>query len=204
MITVAITGGIACGKSSFTEMMLKEAPTDEVFRFDSDRCVAQLFEEDSVQRQIASLDSSIDLVGDSGVNRSLLRERAFENSDFRENLESVLHPLVLERVCAFVKSHSGSAKLLLIEVPLLYEVEFPLKRDMDLVVASSRATQLSRLSRTRGIKKDLAERIIDSQMLLEEKMKRADLVIWNDGTEDALREQASHLVQRCHPLFTFV
>jgi dephospho-CoA kinase len=75
---------------------------------------------------------------------------------------------------------------------------------MDLVVASSRATQLSRLSRKRGINNELAERIIDSQMMLEEKMKRADLVIWNDGTEDALREQASHLVQRCHPLFTFV
>jgi dephospho-CoA kinase len=204
MITVAITGGIACGKSSFTEMMLNKAPAEQVFRFDSDQCVAELFDEDSVQRQIAGLDSSMDLVGESGVNRSLLRERAFENSDFRENLESVLHPLVLERVCAFVKSHSGSAKLLLIEVPLLYEVEFPLKRDMDLVVASSRATQLSRLSRKRGINNELAERIIDSQMMLEEKMKRADLVIWNDGTEDALREQASHLVQRCHPLFTFV
>lgn len=185
-------------------MMLNKSPAEQVFRFDSDHCVAQLFEENYVQRQIAGLDSSMDLVGESGVNRSLLRERAFENSDFRENLESVLHPLVLERVCAFVKSHSGSAKLLLIEVPLLYEVEFPLKRDMDLVVASSRATQLSRLSRKRGINNELAERIIDSQMMLEEKMKRADLVIWNDGTEDALREQASHLVQRCHPLFTFV
>jgi dephospho-CoA kinase len=100
-----------------------------------------------------------------------------------------------------VKSVSGRAKIFLVEVPLLYEVEFPIERDLDLVVASSRQTQLSRLLEKRNVKRELAVRIIESQMSLEKKMKRADIVIWNDGSEQSATSQVDHLIERCRPIF---
>lgn len=181
--------------------MMELAPDGVLERFDSDEAVAGLLQEEAVLNRVSALDPSLHLVEEGRLNKSVLRERAFENSEFREKLEAILHPLVLERIRSYAVSRSGSAKLLLVEVPLLYEVEFPLTRDMDLVVASSRATQLNRLCRDRGLSLDLANRIIDSQMPLETKMKRADLVVWNDGAESSLLAQSNHLIRRCAPLF---
>ena len=202
MITIAITGGIACGKSTIASSLQDRAPDGQIARFDCDKGVAALFDEAEVKKQISELDGEIELIKDGEIDRKLLRERAFESSEFREKLEKILHPLVLNQVHDFVKSVSGRTKIFLVEVPLLYEVEFPIQRDLDLVVASSRQIQLSRLLEKRNVERELAARIIESQMPLEEKMKRADIVIWNDGSEESATSQVDHLIERCRPIFT--
>ena len=194
MITIAITGGIACGKSTIANSLQDRGPEGLIARFDCDSGVAELFEKDDVKKRITKLDEKLEFLKDGKIDRKLLRKRAFESSEFREKLEKILHPLVLNQVHDFVKSVSGRAKIFLVEVPLLYEVEFPIERDLDLVVASSRQTQLSRLLEKRNVKRELAVRIIESQMSLEKKMKRADIVIWNDGSEQSATSQVDHLI----------
>ena len=89
--------------------------------------------------------------------------------------------------------------VVLIEVPLLYEVEFPVSRDVDLVVAASPKTQNDRLTRLRGLDPDLARRILSSQLPIEEKIERGGLVVWNDGSEAVFNNQIRHLADRCQP-----
>lgn len=142
------------------------------------------------------------MLGDhKGVNRTRIRELLFENSEFRGTIEMLLHPRVLKRVSAHVSEQPGEIRVSLIEVPLLYEVEFPLNRDLDLVVAASDSTQFRRLCGIRGLTGILARRIIESQLPIEEKIERAGIVVWNDGDLRALEAQTSHLVLRCLRLF---
>lgn len=164
--------------------------------------VDELWSRSDVLESFSALEGAEGTLVDGVPNRALLRQRAFANSDFREKLEKSLHPLVLDEARSFIDRHSDSARLLLIEVPLLYEVEFPVPRDLDVVIAASRTTQLQRLQKGRELESELANQIIDSQLPLEQKISRSDLVVWNDGHFDVFDAQIDHLVRRCSTVFT--
>ena len=203
MITVALTGGVACGKSTVASRMMAKFPKGAASSFDCDRAVRELYEDESVLKEISSLpDAPPDIVSkDLVLNKQLLRELSFENSDFRVKLEGLLHPLVLDRAVSHVSNLPKAVQIMIHEVPLLYEVEFPISRDLDLVVAASGETQLKRLQNDRGIDRLLGQGIIDAQLPMDEKVKRADIVIWNDGSLDSFHDQIDHLILRCNPYF---
>ena len=201
MICAAVTGGVACGKSLVCSELVRSLPEDRAHHFSCDACVADLLASEEVQGRIRSLPGGSALFPEGRLDKGLLRERLFENSEFRENVESILHPGVLEEASAFVERYSAQVGFVLVEVPLLYEVDFPLKRDFDITVAASRSTQVSRICEKRGLSQEDAERIIDTQLPIEEKMERADLVLWNDGQRTSLEAQIEHLAGRCTTLF---
>lgn len=198
MIVIAITGGIACGKSLVVDGLkgLLSAPV-----FNSDHCVGQLLQRESLQKRISAFIEEVGLVAPAVFDKRVIRKHAFENSDFRGKLESLLHPLVLDEATAFLEREKRRAKVSLVEVPLLYEVDFPLKRNIDLVVAASPLTQLARLTEDRGLDEQLAQQILNSQLLIDEKIRRADVVVWNDGSLTSLNSQITHLADRCSLLF---
>lgn len=201
MITVAVTGGVACGKSYVSRQLFDSFPKERIFRFDCDVAVSELLDSRQISEDIAELNPGVRLDGSSGlVERVRLRKLAFENDQFRERLEALLHPLVLERVRRRIADAEESVKIALIEVPLLYEVSFPLERDFDLVVAASKATQKRRLSEIRKLELNLANKIIKAQMPLQEKIIRGDVVVWNDGDKSSLAAQIEHLTDRCAAL----
>tara|TARA_R110000850_G_scaffold242043_1_gene366680 strand:- start:726 stop:1343 length:618 start_codon:yes stop_codon:yes gene_type:complete len=204
MVVIAVTGGIACGKSSVCEMLAAELPKGRVAQFCSDRVVVELLEDSDIQERIEHIDADSAggaLFRGGLVQKVELRKRAFENSHFREKLESVLHPLVLDRANQFREDSKAFADVVLMEVPLLYEVEFPLARDLDLVVAASAETQRQRLRKERQLETEMADHMIGAQLPIEEKIVRGDIVVWNDSHRDVLVEQINHLAERCQPLF---
>jgi|APTNR8051073442_1049403.scaffolds.fasta_scaffold20027_2 dephospho-CoA kinase len=205
MRVFAITGGVACGKSGFSRRFVEKAGTDRVGLINCDEIVRDLYEDSQVVEELLSIARSSNCeVGDSegGLDRRRLRELLFDNSQFRVRIESVVHPKVFQRVMARVNALSGLVRMALIEVPLLYEVNFPLKRDLDLVVAASREEQCRRLLKDRGLELSLAERILNAQMPLEEKIRRADIAVWNNGSMQAFEAQIDHLFDRCQTIFT--
>lgn len=199
MVKIAITGGIACGKSTVVRQFLESIGREEVGHFDSDECVSRLYEDPPTLQEIMAFAPGLESSKGGGIDRKKLRETAFANFEFRRKLESILHPKVLESAESFARTSFGRYSILLFEVPLLYEVEFPLKRDIDLVVAASRGTQTGRLVAKRHLDRGIAERIIDSQMPIGQKIERADIVVWNDGSESLLESQTTHLSDRCRP-----
>lgn len=164
-----------------------------------DEEVGVLLEREDVRQEIDSigLDFGKKLLSGTGIHRKELRELLFENSDFRGRVEGVLHPLVLDRVIAQSKTWSDLVRISIVEVPLLYEVDFPLDRDIDLVVACCRSTQMKRLCIDRGLEPSVAEKIIGTQIPIEDKMRKANIVVWNDGAIETLLAQTDHLVSRC-------
>ena len=201
-LTIAVTGGVACGKSLVSSLFEKTFPAGTMSRFNCDEAVASLYQEREVQERIQRIGKKfgVELISENAICRKTLRELLFENSEFREKIEAVLHPLVLSRVDSYSQAITDAVRISLIEVPLLYEVDFPLVRDLDLVVAASRAVQVERLCQGRGLDAGIAERIIDAQLRIENKIEKGNIVIWNDGALEVLELQIRHLASRCKNL----
>ncbi len=194
-----MTGGVACGKTSVCRRLIERLPGGSSAFISCDEEVGVLLEREDVRQEIDSigLDFGKKLLSGTGIHRKELRELLFENSDFRGRVEGVLHPLVLDRVIAQSKTWSDLVRISIVEVPLLYEVDFPLDRDIDLVVACCRSTQMKRLCIDRGLEPSVAEKIIGTQIPIEDKMRKANIVVWNDGAIETLLVQTDHLVSRC-------
>lgn len=189
-ITVAVTGGIACGKSHLLSHLSK-SPGIQCDVFSCDEAVSKLLTEAEIVGRLKDCIGSSVLEADGKINRSVLRTVIFENPLIRKQVEDILHPAVLERAETFLKISKG--ELLLIEVPLLYEVDFPIFRDSDLVIGCSEKTQLARLTGIRGMERGLAEKILSAQLPIQEKINRSNYVIWNDGSMEAFNDQIKSL-----------
>ena len=95
---------------------------------------------------------------------------------------------------AEAKKHPNSPDFFFADIPLLYETGGETLCERVVVVASSHKVQLERLAKRKALKSSEAEQMINSQMPLEEKIKRADHVVWNNGDRATLMEQAKELV----------
>lgn len=204
MKVIAVSGGVACGKSRFVRCFADQAGIGQMGVINCDEIVSELYQEASLIEEIDRVGRSsghelLDLNG--GLKRGKLRELLFDNSNFRGRIEQVVHPLVFQRVTSRLSAFSELVRMTFVEVPLLYEVAFPLKRDLDLVVAASGHVQYRRLLEDRELEPALAERILCAQMPVEEKIRKADIVVWNDGSLPALEAQIDHLFQRCETIF---
>ena len=136
-----------------------------------------------------------DVYSSSGdLNRSLLRSIVFADARQRRVLEEILHPRIRRQWSELAQRYRGSSEFFLADIPLLYETNGETLCDWVVVVACSPAVQRQRLlDRTKSA--EGAEEIIRSQMDLNEKVKRAKHVIWNNDGLDLLRRQTHTLVK---------
>jgi dephospho-CoA kinase len=197
MITACLTGGIATGKSLFLSLFTADHPSVEVF--DCDAAVHQLLA-DPVWAAVVAADFGASILdGGGGVDRSRLRPLVFGDPGARRRLEGVLHPEVRRR-CRSAQAAaeaSGRVKIFLIEVPLLYESGFDVDREYEIVLAASPTTQRDRLRRRRGLDDEVVQQILAAQWPILEKVRRAHLVVWNEGSIPCLKRQVSCLKR--HP-----
>jgi transcription termination factor Rho len=189
MQVMALTGGIASGKSTFCRMLLECVPGAAIF--DCDAAVHQLLNADS---QVASLivqefgPAAIDASGK--LDRPFLRTQVFGDDSARERLEAILHPRVRQECLDSLRQAvTRGAEFFVADVPLLFEKGFDFGQSQVLVVASSRATQIQRLKARNGFDDALIESILAAQLPIQEKMSRADVVFWNEGPSAVLRSQ---------------
>lgn len=165
---VALTGGIACGKS-LAARYLNELGVETI---DADDVVHELIPDADERRRIAA--------------------EVFVDPEKRKALEAKIHPVVKERIEAFFAGGEGGMRVAV--VPLLFEVRWEKNFDIICCVVSSREKQIERMTATRGMTLAEAEARLAAQMPVEEKAKRSHYVIRNDGTADELRAEAQKLV----------
>lgn len=161
---IALTGGIACGKS-LAAKMLNDLGVETL---DADDVVHELLPDPAERRRIAA--------------------EVFADPEKRNALERRLHPQVRARLFAWLDApRADSAPPRVAVVPLLYEAGW--EGDFDLVgcVASARETQLERMIAARGYSREEALGRLAAQLPVEDKAARADFVIRNDGSVDDLR-----------------
>lgn len=188
MPVIGITGGIATGKSTLVEALLKLAPAEA---FDADRCVRGLLEGDPGVRAavIAAFGEAV-LDASGMLHRARLREQVFHDDASRARLEAILHPLVRHAWSVQAGQCRAANVFLYADVPLLFETGGGQDCDRVIVVACSPETQRARMRLHRGLAPELIERMIGAQLDLATKVARADHVVWNDSTTEIVEEQA--------------
>jgi dephospho-CoA kinase len=190
---IGITGGISTGKSAFCDC-LREILTVAKF-FNADQAAHQLLDLDlDVQKELAA-EFGREIFSRAGrLNRDALRAIIFQNAAKKSALEQILHPRIRRQWSAEAQIHRKSPDFFFADIPLLYETGGETLCDRVVVVACSPSIQLARLLQRKGITRGAGEKMIKSQMPLEEKITRANHVVWNNGERSVLAEQARLLV----------
>jgi transcription termination factor Rho len=189
MKVIALTGGIASGKSTACRMFREWCPG--LVLFEADACVRRLLEEDrAVATAVVARFGSECRLAHGGIDRAALRGRVFHRPDERRDLEGILHPRVREECLeSLSRARKIGASLFLADIPLLFESPFDFGQETSLLIAVGRDTQLKRLRERNGFDDDLARAMLDAQMPTAEKMRQADAVLWNEGPPGRLRSQ---------------
>lgn len=184
---LGLTGGIATGKSTvsrvFEEYHIPIISADEVAR--------QVVEPGSVAlNEIQAQFGQVYVNNDGTLNRQLLGTLVFGNSQKLDLLNQIMQPKIraeIQRQVATLKQRKP--KLIVLEIPLLFEQHGNQLVDITMVVKVARQVQLDRLMARNQLSQHEALNRIHSQMSLAEKIKRADVVIDNAGTVEQTREQ---------------
>jgi len=193
MAVIGITGGISTGKTSFCECLREIVPNAKFF--DADHAAHQLVDLDpEVKREIRREFGSAIFSVDQKLNREKLRDIVFGNAAKKRVLEQILHPRIRRQWSTEAKTHRNSPDFFFADIPLLYETGGEKLCDRVIVVACSYRTQLRWLMERTSLEHSTVKQMINSQMTLDEKISRADHVIWNNGDHAALAEQARFLV----------
>jgi dephospho-CoA kinase len=186
---IGITGGVSTGKSTFTRCLQQLFPGAKFF--DADRAAHDLVDLEEVKKELLE-EFSFSVFSPGGdLNRPALRAIVFEDVAKRRALEQILHPRIREQWRIEADKHRKSLEFFFADIPLLYETSGETLCDRVVVVACSLDIQLGNLMRKMSIERDVAEAMVKSQMPLEEKIERADHVVWNNGDKSALASQAA-------------
>jgi dephospho-CoA kinase len=192
MPAIGITGGISTGKSAFVGCLRELLPV-AVF-FDADEAAHALLNRPEVQKKIRREFGAHVFSTAGDLNRTKLRAIVFGDPTKKRALEQILHPRIRRQWRTEAKRHRNSPNFFFADIPLLYETGGETLCDRVVVVACSQKVQLARLKKRMSMTAAEARKMIRSQMSLEEKIRRADHIVWNNGDRTSLMEQARFLV----------
>ena len=195
MPAIGITGGISTGKTSFCRCLHEIVPGAKFF--DADYAAHVLLDLPDVKDEIRRRFGSEVFLATGDLNRERLRTIIFGDATKKRALEQILHPRIRRQWGIEAETHRGSPDLFFADIPLLYETGGETLCDHVVVVACSFKTQLRWLMERTALERAAAEQMINSQMSLNEKIRRADHVVWNNGPHAALMQQAEVLVALC-------
>lgn len=192
MNTLALTGGIACGKSLFGSF-LAQLGADVV---DTDELVHRLHAPGGeAAKAVEHAFGPGYLAPDGGTDRAKLARLVFSETSARLRLESIVHPILRATLLAWrdAPAAPGAAPLRVAQIPLLFETGWTDGWTFTATVeTSSDESRLARL-RARGLSDAEARARIAAQLPASERIARADFTILNDGTPDELFEKAKSL-----------
>ena len=187
MRVIGLTGGIASGKTTVSNLFkISGVPV-----IDADLVARQVVEKGTV-----GLSALVNRFGeailntDGTLNRTELGKRMFSEEAIRSEVNDILQPLIRQEITSRIQAYKDQGKaLIVLDVPLLFEMHYENLCDDIIVVAVSVETQIARMEKRNGYTREEALERIQSQMPLEEKAKRATIVWSNEGTLQELEQK---------------
>lgn len=189
---LGLTGSIATGKSTVAQLFIRE----NIPIIDADQISHQVIEPNqrAYQQVLRAFGDDI-LSSDQKINRKKLAELIFNDKAKRDLLNQIVHPIIIDQLIEERdRLISEGHALVVLDIPLLYELNLTNLVDKVIVVYTTRKTQLDRLMHRDQLTKLEAEQRINSQISIEEKKQKADYVIDNNGTKEVTAEQFEQLL----------
>lgn len=191
MKKIALTGGIACGKSLTGLFMTEEG----VPVCDADQLAHALMRKGQPVYDDVVQEFGCEILDRDGeIDRLRLGRVVFDDPGRRAVLNALVHPAVRHAIQQWLEGHAAFPVAVVI-IPLLYEAGIEIGWDAVISVASPRDNQWTRLME-RGLTEREAAQRLAAQLPQVEKMSRADWVIFNSGTRELLKEQVKAVLRR--------
>lgn len=199
MLSVGLTGGIACGKSTVAEMFVRLG----AYLIDLDKLAHEVQEPgEPAWRKIIDYFGN-DVVGnDQKIDRNKVAAIVFNQPEKLQALNDIVHPSVYEEWQARLKSiiTSDPRAIILSDIPLLFEARMQSLFDLTIVVMIPSAEQIVRLMARNGMTEEEARKRIKNQMPIGDKAGLADIVINNQSsiadTRKRVQEVWGELIRR--------
>jgi dephospho-CoA kinase len=197
---LGLTGGVGSGKSTVAKLLAALG--------------AVVIDADAISRSLTATDGAaietikqqfgeIMISADGSLSRNRMRDLVFTDSEAKNRLESIIHPLIkLEIQRQEQSAISLGTKLIIYDIPLLVEsTNWRPVLDQVLVVDCLEQTQIERVMARNALKKEDVKKIIANQASRKMRNSAADIVIFNDSiTVEQLREQVTLVAQHLqHP-----
>jgi dephospho-CoA kinase len=187
---IGLTGGIGTGKTTISNYLVQH---HQLPVLDAD-----IYAREAVQPGSPILSEIFERYGvavklpDGTLNRKYLGEIVFNNPDEKRWLEQQIHPYVRDRIQSELDTLIAPTVVLVI--PLLFEAEMTDLVTEIWVVSCSPEQQLQRMMKRDQLSLEQAQARINNQLPLEEKIARADVVLNNSSTPEALLKQVDQLI----------
>ncbi|MCC3167751.1 dephospho-CoA kinase [Streptococcus sanguinis] len=190
---IGITGGIASGKSIVTEFLRQQGYQV----IDADQVVHELQEPGGrlYQALLSAFGSSI-LREDGRLDRPKLGAMIFGNPQLLEQSSQIQNQIIREELAGRRDMLAETEDIFFMDLPLLFELQYEDWSDQIWLVDVTEETQLSRLMSRNALSQEEAEKRIAAQLSLREKRKRADVLIDNNGSLEATRQQIRDALQK--------
>lgn len=190
-IIVGLTGGIAAGKSTVVAILKQYFPI-----IDADQIARQIVMPGTIGlKEIVSEFGQQVLQADGTLNRHLLGKIVFSDNQQLAKLNKITAPLLRQGIMHKIDNwRYQNVPLGVLDMPLLFEQHYQSICDQIVVVNIKRQIQIERLMKRNNFSRIEAIQRIDSQMPLSQKVKKADIVIDNNGTLLQLRNEVVSLV----------
>ena len=188
MLSVALTGNIASGKSTVLHLFRQWGAVVT----DADAIVHDLQRKGTPVFQAIVQRFGREIVGSDGeLDRVALRAIVFGDDQARRDLERIVHPAVRARTAELADAaRKNGVRVMVHDIPLLFESANPDAFDRIVLVDAPEPVRRERLVRLRGLDPAFADRLIAAQMPSAAKRARSHYVIENDGTPAQLEERA--------------
>ncbi len=190
-MVIGVTGGIGTGKSESIKFFMKYG--------------AEIIDCDLISKEVSESKEMIEklkevfgdeIVKTGKLDRKKLREIVFNDKEKLLNLNSLMHPLILFKVREEIKNRSKNKNIVIVEMPLLFEVGFETEVEKTVVISAPFELQLERVIKRDSLNYDEAVKAIRAQMSMAEKIKKADFVIENGGSKKELGDKIFELISK--------
>lgn len=185
MKVIGLTGGIASGKSTVTEILKKRY---SYIVIDADQLARQAVEPGSPGLNKITAVFGGEVVDENGeLNRGMMGELIANDEQARKKLNALVHPEIKKLYDQQIDFYQrAGVPAVFYDCPLLFETHLEKTVDETILVVADRETRISRIIERDGLSREQAIRRIDMQMSDEEKIGLADTIIENNGSRDDL------------------
>lgn len=184
---LALTGGIATGKSTVTKLLEKKGLTI----IDADQLVKSIYQLNESKKFIQH--QFPEAWCDDEIDFKKLRELVFSNPSTKTKVENFIY----ERLPAAFKEASSKVSgqdFYIYDVPLLFERNLHSKVDLIILTYAPRELQLARLMERDKTDEDIGNKILDQQMSIKDKKSKSDFVLQNTGSKQELEAEVENLL----------
>lgn len=187
MISIAIVGNIASGKSTVENVLRRKGYKV----FDSDIIAHEVL--DDLSEKILEAFKDYDISENGKISRQKLGALVFDDKNLKEKLENIVHPEIKDRLKKIFEENKLE-KYIFVSIPLLFEVGWRNLFDKILFIYTEDKIRLNRLMQRNNFTKDEALARIKSQLPQEEKVKVSDFIINNNHSIDVLQKYIERFI----------